>query len=130
MSASKSPPRTILHFGSDQTTLIFRGWFLNSAGYRVINTGNGFDTIGMSTCKQVDAVLLDLDRNRAEVTVIAREIKRHRPELPTLLLTDKQAQVNGLQQLVDALVPKASGPETLVKSLKILLPPHTATRVV
>src|ERR1035438_1324884 len=68
---------------------------------------------------QLDAAVLDMDNNRNEVTVIAQEIKRLRPKLPTIVLTEGPVAMDW--QLADALVPKESGPETLVKSLKKLL---------
>jgi hypothetical protein len=57
--------------------------------------------------------------NRNEVTVIAQEIKRLRPTLPTIVLTEGPVAMDW--QLADALVPKESGTETLVKSLEKLL---------
>jgi len=70
----------------------------------------------------VDAVVLDLDRNRAEVALIAREIKQRRPQVPTIVLTEVPAPVEGVRELVDVLVPKENPPE-LVKSLQRLLTP-------
>jgi len=69
--------------------------------------------------KRVDAAVLDMDNNRNEVTVIAQEIKRLRPKLPTIVLTEGPVAMDG--QLADAFVPKESGPETLVKSLEKIL---------
>ena|ERR1017187_4826431 len=117
MSGLQRKPHTILHFSRDRSILIFRGWLLNIAGYRVLNSSIAPEAIEMS--KRVDAAVLDMDHNRNEVTVIAQEIKRLRPKLPTIVLTEGPVAMDW--QLADALVPKESGPETLVKSLKKLL---------
>jgi len=115
----QSKPHTILHFSRDRTLLIFRGWFLPSAGYRVLNSSVAPEAIYLS--ERADAAVLDLDQNHNEVAVIAQEIKRLRPELPTIVLTEGQAAMDGMFPQADALVPKESGPETLVKSLQQLL---------
>ncbi|MGC2196792.1 MAG: hypothetical protein WA628_19110 [Terriglobales bacterium] len=61
--------------------LTSRGQFLSKAGYRVLNSSNGFDAIRLSTSGRVHAVVLDLDRNHEDPTLIAQEIKRLRPEV-------------------------------------------------
>jgi len=117
MSGLQRMPHTILHFSRDRGILIFRGWVLNIAGYRVLNSSIAPEAIKLS--EQADAAVLDMDDNRNEVTVIAQEIKRLRPTLPTIVLTEGQVAMDW--QLADAFVPKEGGPETLVKSLGQLL---------
>ena len=99
-----------------------RAEYLRRSGYRVLFTGNGFETMELCTREPVDAVVLELDRNAAEVALIAREIKRRHPKLPTIVLTEAPAAVDGVHELVDALVPTKQPPE-LVKSLQRLLLP-------
>jgi len=60
----------------------------------------------------VDAVVLELDRNRAEIALIARQIKQFRPKVPTIVLTEAAAPFDGANDLADALVPKENHPET------------------
>jgi len=66
----------------------------------------------------VDAVVLDLDHNRDEVTLIAQKIKRLRPQVPTIVLTEGMLSVEGVREWADALVPKEDDPEALVQSLE------------
>lgn len=73
---------TILHFCCDPAALVLRGQFLNQLGYRVLNSSNGFEAIELSTSKRVHAVVLDLEHNRDDITVVAQEIKRLRPRSP------------------------------------------------
>lgn len=125
MSRRQGEPHTILHFCSDPAVLKLRGRFLNDRGYRVLNSSDGFEAIKLSTSEQVDAAVLDLDHMGAEVTLIAQEIKRRRPHVPTILLTEATAPVDGVCDLADALVPKENDPESLVKSLEKVLTGHS-----
>jgi len=99
---------------------MMRAEFLRRQGYRVLASSNGFETMELCSREPVDAVVLDLDGNRAEVAVIAREVKQRRPEVPTILLTKAPAAVEGVGELADLVVPTKDDPE-LVKSLQKLL---------
>jgi CheY-like chemotaxis protein len=112
---------TILHFCCDPAALMLRGQFLNQLGYRVLNSSNGFEAIELSTSTGVHAVVIDLEHNRDDITVVAREIKRLRPQVPTLVLTEGTVPVGEVHEIADALVPKEHGPEVLVRSLEELL---------
>jgi len=57
-----------------------RAKLLTSSGYRVLNSSNGFEAIELCNREPVDAVVLELDRNRAEIALIARQIKQFRPK--------------------------------------------------
>ena len=76
----------------------------------------------MNLCSRelVDAVVLDVDGNRHEVALIAREIKQRRPDVLTIMLTEKPHKMDGVHEFADAVVPKEDHPE-LVKSLQKLL---------
>jgi len=111
---------TILHFCCNDKALLMRAKFLRHEGYRVLGSHNGFETMELCNREPVDAVVLDLDGNRAEIALIAREIKRCRPEIPTIVLAESPAKAEGVRELADALVPKENPPE-LVKSLQKLL---------
>jgi CheY-like chemotaxis protein len=114
--------RTILHFSGDDNALLMRAEFLRRHGYRVLVSNNGFETMELCSREPVDAVVLDLDRNRAEVALIARGVKQRRPDVPTIVLAEAPAAVDGLHELADALVPRETPPE-LVKSLQKMLTP-------
>ena len=84
-----------------------------------MNSSNGFETIELSSSGQVDAVVLDLDHNHVEVTLITNEIKRLRPQCPTIVLTEGAAP-DTLRALADTLIPKGND-EVLVASLEKIL---------
>jgi len=111
---------TILYFCCDDNALQLRAVLLRK-GYRVLASSNGFETMELCTRKPVDAVVLDLDRNCAEVALLAREIKKRRPQVPTIVLAETAAAVGGVHELADVLVPKADH-AALAKSLRNLLP--------
>jgi DNA-binding response OmpR family regulator len=108
---------------------VLRGQFLNQLGYRVLNSSNGFEAIELSTSKRVHAVVLDLEHNRDDITVVAQEIKRLRPQVPTLVLTEGTLPVGDVHKIADAIVSKEHDPEVLVRSLEELLDDYSETVV-
>ena len=98
-----------------------RGWILLQEGYHVINCSNGFEAIRRAVTGRVHVVVIDLDRNAVEMTVIAREIKRRRPSVPTIVLTERSGREHRsaeLCRMADLLVPKEHGPEALVEGVE------------
>ncbi len=86
MSGFEKIRRTIVHFGTDRIILCLRAWSLNEMGYRVLNAHNGHEAIKLAARAHVDAVVLDVDHNHAEVALVATKIKRCRPQVPTIML--------------------------------------------
>jgi response regulator RpfG family c-di-GMP phosphodiesterase len=108
---------TVLHFSCNPSHLLLHRSILTSNGFCVLDESNGFEAIRLSTLESVDAVVLHLDGNQAEITVIARQIKKLRPQVTTILLTENTAPADCVHTLVDRVVRKGDGPETLMKSL-------------
>ena len=121
MSSLEKKRRTILHYGTDRVVLLLRARGLNEMGYHVLNASDGFEAIKLATQEHVDAVVLDLDRNHAEVALVATEIKRCRPQLPTILLADETAHPSRAHDLADALVPRRDNVKMLVTALENIL---------
>ena len=112
--------RTIVHFGTDRAVLCMRARRLKQMGYDVVNADSGFEAIKLASLEHVDAVVLDLDRNHDEVTLVATEIKRCRPNVPTVLLVEGISH-HRTHRLADALVPKRNHPEMLAQALESVL---------
>jgi len=108
---------TVLHFSCNPSHLLLHRSILASNGFCVLDESNGFEAIRLSTLESVDAVVLHLDGNHAEIMVIARQIKKLRPQVTTILLTEHTVPVDCVHTLVDDVVHKGDGPETLMKSL-------------
>ena len=121
MSGQRERRHTILHFCCDHRSLTTHARYLHRAGFRVLHSSNGFEAIKLATAEPVDAVVLDLDRNHSEVTLIAQQIKRLRPQVPTIVLAETKAPVDGIRAVADALVLKEDTPEALVTSLEKVL---------
>lgn len=116
MASELNKRRTILHFGTDQEVFSWRARALHKKGYHVLNASNGFEAINLAA--KVDAVVLDMDRNSAEVGLVAAEIKRRRPQVPTILLAEEAIGVESARALADVLVPKRDNMEMLVMALE------------
>lgn len=129
MDAPSCTPRVILHFCCDPETLALRESLLTNMGYLVVNSNNGFEAIRWSASGRVDAVVLDLDRNHAEICLIAQEIKRLKPEIPAIVLTETKVAAHGLSELSDAVVAKDSDPEILLGFLTEWLPAEISDTV-
>lgn len=111
-------PFVILHFFCDPTVLTDHGMFLSNLGYRVINSNDGFETIQLSASAEIDAAVLELDRNRSDVLLIAQEIERVRASIPIIVVVHAIQTLDGLRDLVDAVVPEEIGCEMLMNSLE------------
>lgn len=120
---------TILHFGADRVVLLLRAWNLNQMGYRVLNVSDAAEAVKLATRRRVDAVVLDLDRNHAEVALVASAIKRCRLQVPTILLTEETAPLPHAHELADALVPKRDDLGMLITALENLLAVRNRTTV-
>jgi DNA-binding NtrC family response regulator len=115
-------PRVLL-VGTDRAGLDLRGRILYQQGYEVKHCSNGFEAIRAAVAEPVHVVLIDLDRNGVEMTLIVQEIKRLRPSVPTVVLTE-EAPAHGtheLCRLADVIVPKEKGAEALVQGVKMAL---------
>lgn len=106
MTVRERKSSTILHFGTDRPALLLRARDLARMGYDVLNSSNGFEAIQLACLEAVDAVVLDQNRDGAEVELIVSEIKRFRPQLPTILLAEGQAPLCRTRELADAWVNK------------------------
>lgn len=118
MSRPLKEPLVVLHFCCDPAVLTDRGMFLSSLGCRVVNSHNGFETIELSTSGKVDALVLELDRNHSDILLIAREIKRVRALIPTVVFVRARQTLDGLYDLADAVVQEEAGCEMWMKSLE------------
>jgi DNA-binding response OmpR family regulator len=121
MSSIEKKRRTVLHFGTDRVILLLRAWSLIETGYRVLNASDASEAIKLATRRRVDAVVLDLDCNHDEVTLVATAIRRCRPQVPTILLAEGTADLERAHELADALVPKRDDPEMLIAVLDNVL---------
>ncbi len=74
-------------------------------------------------------MVLDLNRNHAEVCLIAQEIRRLKPGIPAIVLAETKVVARGLRELSGAVVVKESDPQILLKFLTDLLPAEISDQV-
>jgi DNA-binding response OmpR family regulator len=136
MARSVEKRHTILHFGTDRVVLVLRAWNLNAMGYRVLNVSNPSEAVELASRRRVDAVVLDLHCNHAEVVLVATQIKRCRPQVPTILIAEETAHLDGLHKLADSLVSKRDNLGMLFSALENVLAtdkpdsPKVASRII
>jgi len=87
-------------------------------GYHVLTPSNGFEAIKMASIEPVDAVVLDLHRDATEVALVATEIRRCRPRVPTVLIAEGTRLPDRAHELADAVVPKRDDLGMLVTVLE------------
>jgi DNA-binding response OmpR family regulator len=121
MSFPEKRCRTILNFGTNREVLLARARSLSELGYRVINANDGFEAIRLAADEVVDAVVLDLDRDDAEIALVASEIKHCRPRVPGVVLTEGTGLTVRAHQLADVLVSKRDDIGMLIDTLEDLL---------
>jgi len=119
---------SILCIGDDPVSLNLRCSLLRQQGWKVISSGSGHEGVFRFSQERVDVVVLDLDRDGAELALIAAELKRQRSQLPIIMLVpEEKALVQGATQQADAVVVKSQESRQLIDALKALLPDLTLT---
>jgi hypothetical protein len=76
----------------------------------------------LSASGEIDAAVLELDRNPSDVLLIAQEIERVRASIPIIVVVHAAQTLDGFRDLADAVLPKEVGSGILLRSLEELLP--------
>src|SRR5579864_2281904 len=99
------PPHGSVHSPGPGSTEFVRG--------KRIRTGNGDEwsrgALRLFMSRHVDAIVLEYHLGLLDGSVIAVEIKRVRPEIPIVMLTDHSELPDGALKSVDAHVTKSDG---------------------
>jgi DNA-binding response OmpR family regulator len=69
----------------------------------------------------VDAVVLDYELSLVSGSAVAAEMKKVKPQVPIIMLTDHLQLTDGTLQSVDALVTKSDGPHFLWATVHFIL---------
>ncbi len=105
ISAYPTSKRTILCIADDEAILSYEKALLERSGYAVLTAVSAQQGLGLVTMCECDAVLLDYEMPGMNVSELAFEMKRVRPELIIILLSGSEVPSHALA-LVDAFVPK------------------------
>ncbi len=101
---------------------------LEQNGYELVTATNGREGLRLFMSRHVDAIVLEYHLGLLDGLVIAGEIKRVRPEVPIVMLTDHLELPDGALKSVDALVTKSDGAHFLWATVHFVLNATTALR--
>jgi CheY-like chemotaxis protein len=120
---TKRASKVVLCIGNDPVRLNLRCAFLKPRGWHLLSTTTGHEGILICSREPVNAVVLDLDDNGAEVALITGELKRLYPHLPVVvLLANPEGFAPDATRQADAVILKHLEtwvlPETLAAAMK------------
>jgi DNA-binding response OmpR family regulator len=94
---------------------------LQENGYELVTATNGHDGLRLFATQPVDAIVLDYHLGQLDGALVANEIKRIRPTIPIVMLTDNLELPDGALSSVDALVTKSDGAHFLWATVHFVL---------
>jgi len=122
---------TVLCIGSDALALHFRKRFLKQKGYRVLAASTGNEGLDLFAAEPVDAVVLDYQLDGWGGPLVAGQMRRQRPDVPIIMLSEEDGLPEDARAVVDAVISESSGGESLGSALAAILqgrngPPFSA----
>ena len=94
---------------------------LEQSGYDLVTATNGRDGLRLFMSHPVDAIVLDYHLGLLDGGTVAAEIKKIKPEMPIVMLAAGLELPVSALSWVDALVPKADGPDVLLATIRSVL---------
>jgi DNA-binding response OmpR family regulator len=102
---------------------------LKENGYELVTAGSGSDAVQLFMSLSVDAVVLDYELSLLQGAAVAAEMKKLKPQVPIVMLTDHLELTDGILKSVDALVTKSDGPHFLWATVHFILNVKPAQRL-
>ncbi len=118
----------ILCLDDEPNVLITRKLVLESAGYEVLGATGTREGLELFLSRPVRAVVIDYLMPDMTGDVVAREMKRVKPEVPIVMISAYFELPDVTLTSVDAFVPKGDGPVALLNALGRLLNPGPVER--
>src|ERR1700730_5429872 len=94
---------------------------LKQNGYEVRTRGSASDALQLLMSQSVDAVVLDYELSLLQGAAVAAEMKKVKPQVPIVMLTDQLELTGGTLKSVDAVVTKSDGPHFLWATVHFIL---------
>jgi DNA-binding response OmpR family regulator len=94
---------------------------LQENGYDLVTATNGSEGLRLLMSRPVDAIVLEYHLGLLDGVVVAAEIKKVKPQLPIVMLTDDLELPEGALKSVDAIVTKSDGPHFLWATVHFVL---------
>ena|ERR1700740_2633632 len=110
-----NPTVLCVHRNPDQLSL------LEEHGYELITATSGCEGLRLFMSKPVDAIVLEYHLGSTDGGVIADEIKRVRPTVPIVMVTEHLELPDGALNSVDAVVTKSDGAHFLLATVHFML---------
>lgn len=110
----------ILCVEDEPMLLATRAMVLQTGGFAVRGAASAGEALKLLAEEVIDAVVLDAATCELEAGIIAATIKRLRPKVPIVMLSTQPAAMPG--SAVDAWITKGESPQTLLDTLRVLLP--------
>jgi CheY-like chemotaxis protein len=112
----------ILSVDDEPGILVSRQLILEGEGYRVLSAADGEQALRMFAARPVDLVLLDYVMPGMNGGAVAREIKKHNPRVPVVIVSASPVEETSLG-CVDCFLNKGAGPALLLEKIRQLLSP-------
>jgi DNA-binding response OmpR family regulator len=95
--------------------------WLQENGYELLTATNGHDGLRLFASRPVDAIVMEYYLGLLDGATVAAEMKRVRPGVPIVMLTEHLELPDGALKSVDALVVKSDGPHFLLATVHFVL---------
>jgi two-component system alkaline phosphatase synthesis response regulator PhoP len=94
---------------------------LRENGYELLTATNGSEGLQLLMSRPVDAIVLEYPLSLMDGSVVAAEIKKAKPQIPIVMLSDHLDLPDGALKSVDALVTKSDGAHFLWATVHFVL---------
>ena len=113
---------TILCIDDEPTGLVLRKMLLEDEGYEILVASSGHDGLNILQSSQVEAVVLDYRMPQMSGAEVARQIRKHWPHIPIILLSGyPQDLPKDMLSQVNAFVWKGGDPSELLTAIRSVL---------
>ena len=120
--APKNSARRILSVDDEPDILSTRHAILEMAGYEVFSAINGRLAVELFAEIEVDLVLMDYRMPGMDGGMVAREMKKRRPQVPVVIVSGVPVDEEVLTS-IDGFLQKGEGPGPMLKTVERLLAP-------
>jgi DNA-binding response OmpR family regulator len=94
---------------------------LQENGYELVTASSGSEGLRLLMTRDVDAIVLEYHLGLLDGAVVATEIKKVKPQIPIVMLTEHLELPDGALRSVDALVTKSDGVHFLWATVHFIL---------
>jgi DNA-binding response OmpR family regulator len=112
--SNQASRKTILRIDDDDSTLGYHRALLERRGFAVLTASSARIGVQAALACVVAAVIVDYHMPEMNGDEVATEIKRHRPQIPIVMVSNDDEISEDVLKVVDAFVPKGEASSRLV----------------